>query len=99
MTRIPTCIECGELHDRHRLSIRCTPCRGLFQAVSLPAIAAVAQAIRRGQLVKAKVLVCTDCGKQARDWDHRDYRRPLDVQAVCRPCNLKRGPALWREAA
>jgi hypothetical protein len=67
--------------------------------LSLPAIAAVKKAIVKGHLPKASALACTDCGKRARDWDHRDYRKPLDVQAVCRPCNLKRGPALWREAA
>ena len=36
---------------------------------------------------------CTDCGKRATVYDHRDYGRPLDVEPVCQSCNLKRGPA------
>jgi hypothetical protein len=37
---------------------------------------------------------CVDCGAQARDYDHRDYNKPLEVNPVCRRCNLRRGPAI-----
>ena len=56
-------------------------------------------AVKRGSLRVAKSLTCVDCGRQARDYDHRDYSRPLDVQPVCRSCNLRRGPALIPLAA
>lgn len=58
------------------------------------AYAAVARAIKGGVLPRASTLKCVDCGVQARDYDHRDYSNPLAVQPVCRPCNLRRGPAL-----
>lgn len=54
---------------------------------------AVQKAIKAGDLPAANTLTCVDCGTQARDYDHRDYSRPLDVQPVCRSCNKKRGPA------
>ena len=34
---------------------------------------------------------CVDCGSAARDYDHRNYFKPLDVAAVCRGCNFRRG--------
>lgn len=54
---------------------------------------AVAAAVKRGDLPPIKSLACTDCGKPAHDYDHRDYSKPLDVQPVCRSCNRHRGPA------
>lgn len=60
---------------------------------------AVAFAIRNGQLPLASTLKCVDCGEQASDYDHRDYLKPLDVDAVCRTCNGKRGRALDGEDA
>lgn len=54
----------------------------------------VAKAVRNGELRPATGFDCTDCGKPATEYDHRDYRKPLDVEPVCRSCNLKRGPAL-----
>jgi hypothetical protein len=27
-------------------------------------------------------------------YDHRDYNQPLQVEPVCSPCNISRGPAL-----
>lgn len=50
-------------------------------------------AIRAGYLAKPETLACSDCGKPATGYDHRDYNRPLDVEPVCRSCNVKRGPA------
>lgn len=37
---------------------------------------------------------CADCGGVATDYDHRDYRKPLEVTAVCGPCNRRRGRGL-----
>lgn len=63
-------------------------------AIAYPARAAVAQAIRDGKLPRLDgTIQCVDCGKPAKNYDHREYARPLDVQPVCRSCNLKRGPA------
>lgn len=39
---------------------------------------------------------CVDCGRPARIYDHRDYSKPLDVEAVCDQCNGRRGPGLWQ---
>jgi hypothetical protein len=58
------------------------------------AIDQVHKLIRRGELKRADAHACVDCGKQARDYDHRDYLKPLDVAPVCRGCNQRRGPAL-----
>lgn len=49
--------------------------------------------IRGGYIWPAKLYDCVDCGKRAHDYDHRDYSKPLEVEPVCRSCNLKRGPA------
>jgi hypothetical protein len=38
---------------------------------------------------------CVDCrSKRATAWDHRDYRKPLNVEPVCSSCNTLRGSAL-----
>jgi hypothetical protein len=34
---------------------------------------------------------CVDCGAGAQCYDHRDYHKPLQVEPVCRPCNVRRG--------
>lgn len=49
-------------------------------------------AIKVGALPEAKTQRCVDCGERAEGWDHRDYSKPLDVQAVCGRCNTRRGP-------
>ena len=54
----------------------------------------VARAISKGLLPAASSHYCVDCGKPALHYDHRDYSRPLDVEPVCRSCNVMRGPAL-----
>lgn len=52
----------------------------------------ISRMIRRGEKERASAHLCVDCGAQARDWDHRDYSKPLDVEPVCRGCNVRRGP-------
>lgn len=49
--------------------------------------------IYKGGWPKASTKLCVDCGAQAQVWDHRDYHKPFDVEAVCKSCNAKRGPA------
>jgi hypothetical protein len=59
----------------------------------------VAAAKKQGLLPKLDgSIACVDCGEAAREYDHRDYARPLDVQPVCRKCNKKRGTAKWPSA-
>ncbi len=65
------------------------PIRGMSQAH-----AAVAKAIKLGKLQPITELTkCTDCGKPAKHYDHRDYNKPLEVEAVCQKCNRNRGSA------
>ncbi len=52
----------------------------------------VQQAVKNGKLPKLDGSInCVDCGEPATAYDHRDYTKPLDVEAVCQACNLKRG--------
>ena len=51
------------------------------------------RAIRNGQLPKPHTRSCVDCGRQAEEYDHRNYTHPMDVVAVCHRCNMRRGPA------
>ena len=53
----------------------------------------VAKHVRAGAIKPASELVCVDCGAQGKDYDHREYLKPLQVVPVCRSCNLRRGPA------
>lgn len=54
----------------------------------------VKNAMARGQLLPPSQLTCRDCGETAECYDHRDYRKPLDVDPVCTRCNIRRGTAL-----
>lgn len=55
---------------------------------------AVSGAKRDGILAPVNTHNCVDCGRIAENYDHRDYRKPLDVEPVCRKCNHKRGNAM-----
>ena len=57
--------------------------------------AAVQQARHNGRLpmLDGKIR-CVDCGQPAEVYDHRDYRKPLTVDPVCRSCDQIRGEAL-----
>lgn len=57
------------------------------------ATAAVSKAKEEGLLPRPETLACVDCGKQAAQYDHRDYGQPLNVDPVCRSCNNVRGHA------
>ena len=52
----------------------------------------VAEAVKDGHLPRLDGgIPCKDCGRPAAAYDHRDYDKPLDVEPVCNPCNLRRG--------
>ena len=91
---------CGADYSfRHHLATSCCECankKKLQQANDTgmaAACAAVARAVKTGELKSPKECNCVDCGKAAMDYDHRDYAKPLDVVPVCRSCNKLRGPA------
>ena len=44
-----------------------------------------------GLIPNIKEFVCSDCGCQATEWDHRDYTKYMDVDPVCAKCNVARG--------
>jgi hypothetical protein len=99
------CCVCGKVELARGAShrCRCEECR--TQGRRLPtqedrwlgnghAQMLVARAVREGQLRPARDLTCVDCGGAAIEYEHRDYNRPLDVEPICRGCNLRRGPAI-----
>lgn len=98
------CVECDAVLKRYGTPprggapLRCYDCnRARYHglgAIRGRAHSAVAKAIREGRLPKAASQVCVDCGREAEVYDHRDYSRVLDVDAVCRSCNIMRGPGL-----
>jgi hypothetical protein len=53
---------------------------------------AIAREIKNGRMLPAKDHKCVDCGSQAKDYDHREYLKPLQVVPVCGRCNRLRGP-------
>lgn len=55
----------------------------------------VATAIYHGDLPKLDGSVkCVDCGDAANEYDHRDYKKPMEVEPVCMGCNQLRGPGV-----
>lgn len=82
--RAKRCLPCAQKHYRYMDTER-----GAREAHSK-----VAGHIRKGLLPHPSTLTCVDCGRPAQQYDHRDYGKPLDVHAVCRSCNLRRGSAI-----
>lgn len=54
----------------------------------------VARARSNGVLPDPRTMLCADCDGPATEHDHRDYNEPLEVNAVCRGCNARRGKAI-----
>ncbi len=54
----------------------------------------VKKAVQSGKLKDPKTLKCADCGKPATCYEHRDYRKPLEVDPICNSCNCLRGTGL-----
>ena len=101
-----TCKGCGVVNEvvGGTSNYHCLTCRTALgmRDLSTPkylAHQAVAKARKQGLLADPRTLMCSDCEAQAIEYDHRDYSQPLVVSAVCRRCNLKRGPAAgqWGE--
>lgn len=58
----------------------------------------VTAAIYHGDLPRLDGSVaCVDCGRAAEEYDHRDYKKPMEVEPVCKACNAARGPGLHRD--
>lgn len=90
------CIGCGAALPllRHYKTYLCASCKNNgLRRQGTGAHILVASAIRYGYLPHPTTLVCVDCGVPATEYDHRDYSKPLEVDAVCRSCNFARGPA------
>jgi hypothetical protein len=90
--------QCGQEDLMVARNWICRDCNRIRYAklslIRTPALAAVAKAVKEGRLPKLDGSIpCADCGNPARAYDHREYAKPLDVTPVCRPCNVKRGPA------
>lgn len=99
-TRVVTCAECQISFERFAVGsarvIHCDHCRLTRFAVQQHAAKVLNQAIRDGKIKCAKGQSCVDCGKPALCLDHRNYLAPLEVEPVCRSCNFKRPPAIWK---
>ena len=91
------CIHCGQDTGRSASAKRCHLCAEIVGKIQRSAIAIVNYNVTRDLLPKADTLVCVDCGAQAKEYDHRDYGKPLSVAPVCVKCNIKRGPAMTTE--
>lgn len=99
MLRNFTCFKCGciEAVAGGQARFVCSACKPTDHFTLQPqylAHKAVAKAKREGLLPDPKALSCADCGGSATEYDHRDYAKPLSVDAVCRGCNARRGPAI-----
>lgn len=92
------CRDCGESGRHYRVGkprIRCHSCTKKYRSVMAVASVMVMRAVKAGKLKPVRGQKCTDCGKPARAYDHRDYRKPLVVEPVCASCNALRGPGKW----
>lgn len=95
------CCVCGVV-DRVRGGngqYRCAECKRVARTKyswvgKEEAVSAVSAAIRDGQLPHPRGLLCADCSGPAVEYEHRDYNKPLQVNPICRGCNLRRGPAI-----
>lgn len=89
------CLECGGEFEAVGSGIVCIDCIPHRIKVQLRVQGQVARAVREGKLLslRAESVPCVDCGNRAACYDHRDYAKPVDVEPVCRSCNLRRPPA------
>lgn len=87
-----------ELRTGCTSKFQCSACRSPLDSPQYLAHRAVATAIAAGQLARPADFPCADCAGPAIEYDHRDYSKPLQVEPVCRRCNLLRGPALGSPA-
>mgnify|MGYP003473459537 CR=1 FL=1 len=88
-----TCRACGEQERRMKNALFCYKCSSRHYDDMYAANSAIKPHIKSGTIKRASECTCVDCGKPAKDNDHRDYLKPLEVEPVCRSCNVKRGAA------
>ena len=89
------CISC--LVSKERFSNRKEP-RNVSRYMEL-AHSYVASAIIMGDLPKLDgTILCVDCSNKATQYEHRDYKKPLEVEPVCRRCNFIRGEGANRHS-
>lgn len=82
------CEACGHRDSTRNDGRFCRGCQRFKSAV----VNQVGYAIKKGIIQRASCFECVRCGKQAKEYDHRDYAKPMDIQPMCRSCN-KRMPA------
>lgn len=89
-----SCLICESANIGYARQCYCDGCAWVAARIQMAAISKVGRAVRHGEIPKATALICVDCGDRAKVYDHRDYTKPLEVEAVCVGCNIRRGPAL-----
>jgi hypothetical protein len=95
LLRCPRCRNEALIYDRFQW---CTTCKESPQwqrhRISSLGHMAVSKAVRKGLLPRLDgSIACVDCGVPAAVYDHREYAKPLEVDPVCKSCNVRRGPA------
>jgi hypothetical protein len=76
---------------RGSLGVMCKACKRAARS----ALEKVWRAVRKGLIARLPDgRKCADCDALAVVWEHRDYRKPYEVNAVCVRCNKKRGSPL-----
>ncbi len=90
------CVNCRERYvgGLNVTGGRCDRCKWVATYLRIDAARAVNFAIKSGYLSRPESHSCSDCEREASAWEHRDYRRPLDVVPICPGCNARRGPGL-----
>ena len=89
------CARCYAPFLGYPMSRYCAPCRPIALRAQLAAASKVKNAIFYKRILPPTAFQCVDCGRKARDYEHRDYDEPLKVEPVCRACNIARGPATF----
>jgi hypothetical protein len=91
------CYVCKKTYflEAHRGARRkfCPDCSLPWAKQQRAASSIVKIAIRAGFLPSIAGQKCVDCGEPATGYEHREYRRALDVDPICTSCNFRRGPA------
>lgn len=92
-----SCSRCGSPKKPNDGRLHCQACYD--EAIRILRIGAIAhRAVQKAKSIGLLPILdgsisCVDCGGIAHQYDHRDYRKPLDVVPVCRSCNQRRGRA------
>ena len=82
------CYDCTDARNRERMRLT-----RLLRPLQYWSHKEMNKALKRGDLESYRGKKCMDCGKSAECYDHRDYRKPLKVDPVCKSCNSRRGTA------